>query len=55
MQGHAIHSGLCGYFEPDPKEVVKQRDGQVTYKGRQAVLVPPGYTSEMTLQTPCTL
>ena len=42
----AIHSGLCGYFEPDPKEVVKQCDGQVTYKGKQAVLVPPGYTSE---------
>ena len=42
----AVHSGLTGYFEPDPNELVIQRDATVAYKGRQAVPVPPGYTSE---------
>ena len=42
----AVHSGLVGYFEPDPKELIIQRDATVAYKGRQAVPVPPGYTSE---------
>ena len=43
----AIHSGLCGYFEPDPKEVIKHSDGGVIYKGKHAVPAPPGYTSEV--------
>ena len=31
----AVHSGLVGYFEPDPNEIVIQKDSSVTYKGRQ--------------------
>ena len=42
----AVHSGLIGYYEPDPNEIVIQKDSSVTYKGRHAVPVPPGYTSE---------
>ena len=42
----AVHSGLVGYFEPDPDDLVRQQDLSVTYKGRHAVPVPPGYTSE---------
>ena len=42
----AVHSGLVGYFEPDPNEIIIQSDSSVTYKGKYAVPVPPGYTSE---------
>ena len=42
----AVHSGLTGYFEPDPNEIIIQQDSTVTYKGSYAVPVPPGYTSE---------
>ena len=42
----AIHSGLTGYFEPDPDDIILNQDSSVTYKGRAAVQVPPGYTSE---------
>ena len=42
----AVHSGLVGYFKPDPNEIIIQNDSSVTYKGRQAVPIPPGYTSE---------
>lgn len=48
----AIHSGLCGYFEPDPKEVITHSDGRVIYKGKHAVPVPPGYTSEIDTSYP---
>ena len=44
----AVHSGLTGYFEPEPNELILQHDSSVAYKGRQAVPVPPGYTSEDT-------
>ena len=30
----AVHSGLTGYFEPDPNELILQRDSTVAYKGR---------------------
>ena len=42
----AIHSGLVGYFEPDPNDIILQQDAMVMYKGKHAVPVPPGYTSE---------
>ena len=42
----AVHSGLVGYFEPDPGELILQQDSTVTYKGKHAVAVPPGYTPE---------
>ena len=48
----AIHSGLCGYFKPDPKEVITHSDGHVIYKGKHAVPVPPGYTSETDTSDP---
>ena len=42
----AVRSGLVGYFEPDLDELVIQQDSSITYKGKHAVPVPPGYTSE---------
>jgi len=48
----AIHSGLCGYFEPDPKEVITHSDGRIIYKGKHTVPVPPGYTSETDTSDP---
>ena len=48
----AVYSGLCGYFEPDPKEVITQGDGRIMYKGKHTVPVPPGYTSETDTSDP---
>ena len=48
----AIHSGLVGYFEPDPKEIILHGDGRVMYKGKHAVPVPPNYTSEVDTTDP---
>ena len=42
----AVHSGLCGYFESNPQEIDISADGRITYKGRHAVPLPPGYSSE---------
>ena len=48
----ATHSGLCGYFEPDPKEIILHSDGRVMYKGKHAVPVPLNYTSEVDTTDP---
>ena len=48
----AVHSGLCEYFELDPKEIIVHGDGRVMYKGKHAVQVPPGYTSEVDTSDP---
>ena len=48
----AVHSGLVGYFEPEPDEINLLGDGRVTYKGRHAVPVPPDYTSELDTNDP---
>ena len=48
----AVHSGLCGYFEPDPREIVTIQNDRVMYKGKYAVPVPPNYTSELDTLNP---
>ena len=48
----AVHAGLVGYFEPNPKDIVRYDDGRVTFKGQPAVSVPQGYTSETDTSDP---
>lgn len=48
----AVLSGLVGYFEPDPKEIILHGDRRVMYKGKHAVPVPPNYTSEVDTTDP---
>ena len=43
----AVYSGLCGYIVANPNNVVYAVGGQVLYKGRVAVLPPPGHVSEL--------
>ena len=48
----AVYSGLCGYIEANPNDVVYAVGGQVLYKGRVAVLPPPGHVSELDTADP---
>ena len=48
----AVYSGLCGYFEPDPNDVMYAVGGQVLYIGRAALSPPPGHVSELDTSDP---
>ena len=48
----AIHAGLVGYFEPNPRDLVSIDGGRVTLKGVIATRVPEGYLSETDTSDP---
>ena len=42
----AVHAGLVGYLEPNPRDIVYVDGGRATLKGVIATRVPEGYLSE---------